>query len=224
MPTLSEFQRRLLAEAVGTFILVFVGTGAIIVDARSGGSLGTGGVAAAFGLAIAAGVFTMRTVSGAHFNPSITLAMTAVGRFRVDGMAPYLGAQLAGGVSASLLLRAMYGGTADLGVTVASIDLWKAFVTELIFTGILAFVIAEVAARGDDLPNTLAAIAIGAAVTVGAITAGPVTGGSMNPVRSFAPALVAWHFEDLWLYLLAPPLGAIAAAQLHRAITRSREG
>jgi MIP family channel proteins len=213
---------RLLAEAAGTFILVFAGTGAIVVDARTDAGLGTTGIALAFGLAIAAGVFTTRHTSGAHFNPSITLAMTAVGRFRAIEILPFIAAQLAGGIAASLLLRATYGMEADLGATLPSIALWKAFLIEFAFTGFLAFVIAEVASRGEELPNTLAAIAIGGAVAMGALVAGPVTGGSMNPVRSFAPALAGWQFEDLWLYLVAPPLGAVAAALLHAAITVPR--
>jgi MIP family channel proteins len=214
---------RLLAEAAGTFILLFVGTGAIIVDARSDAGLGTTGIALAFGLAIAAGVFTTRHISGAHFNPAITLAMTAAGRFRAIDILPYIGAQLAGAIAASLLLRTTYGMEGDLGATTASIALWKAFVIEFAFTGFLAFVIAEVASKGEELPNGLAAIAIGGAVAMGALVAGPVTGGSMNPARSFAPALAGWQFDDLWIYWLAPPLGAVAAALLHGAIARPRE-
>ncbi len=211
--------RRLLAEFVGTFVLVFAGTGAIVVDDISGGDLGLLGVSVVFGLAIGAGVFALRHVSGAHFNPAISAAMATIGRFPVRGVLPYWGAQIAGAVGGSLVVRALYGNVAGLGATSADIALWKAFSIEVALTAILAFVIARVATSAEHSAIGAAA-AIGGAVFLGALLGGPVTGGSMNPARSLGPALVGWHFDDLWLYLLAPLAGACAGALLYVAAGR----
>ncbi|MGB2695352.1 MAG: aquaporin [Dehalococcoidia bacterium] len=200
--------QRLLAEAAGTFILVFAGTGAIIVDERSDADLGQLGIGLVFGLAIAVGVFTTRRVSGAHFNPAISLGLSVIGRFRYRAIAPYVAAQLAGAIAASLLLRALFGDVADLGATVPDGALWKAFLIEVTITSFLAFVIARVASEAS-LPDFGAALAIGGAVALGALLGGPLTGGSMNPARSFAPALVSLTFESNWLYWLAPAVGAV---------------
>lgn len=213
--------RPLLAETAGTFLLVFAGTGAIIADERSDGELGQLGVSLVFGLAIAAGVWTTRRVSGAHFNPAISVAMAAIRRFPLAGVPAYVAAQLAGAVAASLLLRALFGNVADLGATVPDVALWKAFCIELVLTAVLAFVIARVAAGGVD--DIAAAIAIGGAVALGALVGGTVTGGSMNPARSFGPALVALEFQHHWLYWLAPPLGATLSALLFTVIDGERE-
>lgn len=212
--------RRLLAEAAGTFILVFAGTGAIIVDERSDGDLGNLGIALVFGLAIAAGVFTTRRVPGAHFNPAISLGLSVIGRFPYRKIAPYVAAQLAGAIAASLLLRALFGNVADLGATVPDVALWQAFLIEVTITSFLAFVIARVASE-PSLPDPGAALAIGGAVALGALLAGPVTGGSMNPARSFAPALVSLTFESNWLYWLAPAVGAVVGMVTFAAMGRS---
>jgi MIP family channel proteins len=219
---MGDLARRTFAEAAGTFVLVFAGTSAIAVDARSDGELGNLGVALVFGLAIAAGVFALRQVSGAHFNPAISVAMAAIGRFRPAEIPVYVAAQLAAAVAASLLVKAVFGGEGDLGVTRPDIELWRAFLIEATLTGILAFVIARVAAE-PSLPAVQAAIAIGGAVALGALVGGPLTGGSMNPARSFGPALVALAFEDHWLYWLAPVLGATAGALLYAAIGRDED-
>jgi MIP family channel proteins len=216
---MSDLARRTLAEAAGTFILVFGGTAAVAVNARSDGELGHLGVSLVFGLAIAAGVFTLRQVSGAHFNPAISVAMAAIGRFRPPEIPVYVAAQLAAAITASLLVKAVFGDDGDLGVTAPDIELWRAFIIEAALTGVLAFVIARVAAE-PALPAVQAAIAIGGAVVLGALVGGPVTGGSMNPARSFGPALVALDFADHWLYWLAPIAGGTAGALLYAAIGR----
>jgi MIP family channel proteins len=219
---MGDLARRTFAEAVGTFVLVFAGTSAIVVDARSDGELGNLGVSLVFGLAIAAGVFTLRQVSSAHFNPAISVAMAAIGRFRPPEIPVYVAAQLTAAVAASLLVKAIFGDEGDLGVTRPDIALWRAFLIEAALTAILAFVIARVAAE-PSLPAVQAAIAIGGAVALGALVGGPVTGGSMNPARSFGPALVALDFEDQWLYWLAPILGATCGALLYAALGRDED-
>jgi aquaporin NIP len=206
--------RALLAEAAGTFVLVFAGTGSIIADERGGdGELGHLGVSLAFGLAIAAGVFVTRRASGAHFNPAISVAMSSLGRFPLNGVPAYVGAQLGGAAAASLLLRALFGDAEVLGATLPSIALWKAFLVEVVITAVLAFVITRVALDGG-VADIAAAAAIGGAVLLGSLAGGPLTGGSMNPARSFGPALAAWQWSDQWLYWLAPAVGALIGARI----------
>lgn len=214
-----ESLRRLLAEFVGTFVLVFSGTGAIIINELYNGELSHLGISMVFGLAIASGVFAVRHISGAHFNPAISLALALIGRFRFREIPLYIGAQLSGALIASLILRGVFGNVAGLGATIPSISLWKAFAIELALTAFLALVIARVASE-PGLSPFAAAAAIGTAVALGALLGGPVTGGSMNPARSFAPALASLRFEDHWLYWLAPASGATVGAVTFRISNR----
>jgi len=210
--------RRLTAEFLGTFILVLAGTGAIIFNTRYDAGLGTVGIGVVFGLAIAAGVYTTIRISAAHFNPAISISMALIGRARYSEIVPYVAAQVAGAVAASALLRMTFGYYADMGATQVDAPLASAFLLEVVITGILAFVIASVA-LGKDVTNIEAALMIGGAVALGAIVGGPATGGSMNPARSFGPALVALTFADFWIYVFAPPIGAALGALSRRALT-----
>lgn len=199
----------LVADAIGTFTLVFAGCGAIAV-----GSAGAASVAAAFGLAIMTMIYALGHVSGAHFNPAVTAAF-AVGRhFPVRRVLPYWTAQIGGALAAAALLRATLGDV-PLGVTQPSGSDAQAFVWEAVLTFFLMLVIVAVATDTRAVGQA-AAIAIGGAVALGALVGGPISGASMNPARSIGPAVVSGDLSSLWIYLVAPPIGAIAAALVYR--------
>lgn len=209
-------KRTLTAEFVGTFLLVFCGTGAIVVGQATGQPTHAG-VAAAFGLVVMALIFALGDVSGAHFNPAVTLGFALAGRFRWNGVGPYLLAQLAGALAASGLLRALFPENETLGATLPAGSTAQSFVFETLLTGFLMLVVLNVTTGAKEKGIT-AAIAIGGTVGLEALFAGPVCGASMNPARSLAPALVSNHPDSLWIYLTAPVLGAFAAVGLHRVL------
>ncbi len=194
--------KALLAEALGTFILVFAGTGAIVVNDVSGGSVTHLGVSLTFGLAVMLLIHALSDVSGAHLNPAVTLGLMAAGRFRARQAVPYLLAQCAGAIAASGALRLLFPTHATLGATLPAGTPLHSFLLEIVLAWLLMFVILLVNRRD-------AAIAVGAVITLEALFAGPVSGASMNPTRSLAPALVSGHLEHLGIYLVAPPLGAL---------------
>jgi MIP family channel proteins len=216
--------RRCFAEAFATFALVFAGCGAIVVDAERGGSLGSFGIAAAFGLVIMAMVYATGHLSGAHVNPAVSLAFSATRHFPVREVAVYVPAQLVGAVAGALLLRIVWEGTpADLGATVPSVGIGAALVYEAVMTGFLMFVIVAVATDTRAV-GVAAAIAIGGTVALDSLFGGGVTGASMNPARSFGPALVAGQWDDFWIYVVGPVGGALIGAlayQLARAPSRT---
>jgi aquaporin NIP len=204
-----------VAEGFATFALVFAGCGAIVVDSQRGGSLGETGIAAAFGLAIMAMIYATGHLSGAHINPAVTVAFASTRHFPVRDAAAYVPAQLAGAVAGALTLRLAWEGTpANLGATVPSVGVGAALVYEFAMTALLMFVIMAVATDTRAV-GAAAAIAIGGTVALDALFGGGVTGASMNPARSFGPALVASQWTDFWIYLLAPVTGAIAGAWLY---------
>jgi MIP family channel proteins len=212
--------RRCFAEALATFALVFAGCGAIVVDSERGGSLGSLGIAAVFGLVIMAMVYATGHLSGAHINPAVSVAFSATRHFPVREVAVYVPAQLAGAVAGALLLRIVWEGTpADLGATVPSVGTGSALVYEAVMTGFLMFVIVAVATDTRAI-GAAAAIAIGGTVAFDSLFGGGVTGASMNPARSFGPALVAGEWDDFWIYIVGPIVGALLGAlayQLARA-------
>lgn len=203
----------LVAEAIGAFALVFAGCGAIAV-----GTLGDAGVAAAFGLAIMTMIYAFGHVSGAHLNPAVTAAF-AVGRhFPATRVGPYWIAQILGAIAAATLLRASLGDVA-LGVTTPSGSDLQSFVWEVVLTFFLMLVIVATATDTGAVGQA-AAIAIGGSVALGSLVGGPISGASMNPARSIGPAVVSGDLTDLWIYLIAPPIGAIAAAVVYRYLRR----
>jgi len=204
-----------LAEGFATFALVFAGCGAIVVNSERGGALGAVGIAAAFGLVIMVMVYATGHISGAHMNPAVTLAFTVSRHFSVRHAVSYIPAQLTGAAGAALLLRLAWEGTpADLGATVPSVGVGSALVYEFVMTAFLMFVIVAVATETRAV-GAAAAIAVGGTVALDALFGGDVTGASMNPARSFGPALVASDWTDFWIYVVAPVAGAIAAAVLY---------
>jgi len=198
--------RTLTAEAIGTFALVFAGCGAIMVDAKTH-QLGHVGVAITFGLVIMFGIYAVGHISGAHFNAAVTFAFALTRHFPWPRAAAYWAAQLVGAVCAAGLLRASLGSVAHVGATLPSGSQGQAFVWELVMSAFLMFVILAVATDTRAVGEA-AAIAIGGTIGLDAMFGGPVTGASMNPMRSLAPALVSGDLHALWLYLVAPIAGA----------------
>jgi aquaporin Z len=209
--------RRPLAEFLGTFILVFAGTGAIVINGLAGGVIGHAGIALTFGLVVLAMIYTFGDISGAHLNPAVTVAFAAAGRFPWKEVPLYLGAQLAGAFAASGMLKFLFPGPGTLGATLPSGSASQSFVLEVVLTAILMLVILSIS-TGSKEKGITAGIAIGAVVGLEAMFAGPISGASMNPARSLAPALVSGHLEHLWLYPAATLLGALIAVPLCQAV------
>mgnify|MGYP002778225008 CR=1 FL=1 len=210
-------RRRVFAELWGTFFLVFAGTGAIVTNAASGGAVTHLGVALTFGLVVLALIYALGEVSGAHLNPAVTLAFGAAKRFPPSEILPYIGAQLLGATLASLCLRALFPATKTLGETVPSGAISQSFGLEFLLTLFLMFVILSVSCGAKEKGIT-AGIVVGSVIGLEAAFAGPICGASMNPARSLGPALVNWNVGALWIYLLAPTLGALCAVPLLRLI------
>jgi MIP family channel proteins len=203
--------RRATAEAVGTFFLVLIGPGAAMVNAATGGALGTAGIALAFAVVITVMVYSLRPQSGAHLNPAVTVAFWSIRRFPGRDVMPYVVAQCAGAIGASLVLRRVLGPVGHLGATLPALAIGGAFAIEFVLSFALMLVILTVAANTRVAP-LVAAIAIGGTVGLSALTAGPLTGASMNPARSFGPALVGGEWRAHWLYWVAPIAGMLVAA------------
>lgn len=207
---MSDSHRKLLSEFIGTFALMFAGTGAIVINHASGGVISHAGIALTFGLVVLALIYTFGDVSGAHFNPAVTIAFSAAGRFPRSCVATYLGAQLLGALAASGLLRVLFPTDDTLGATLPAGSALQSFVLETVLTFLLMLVVLSVSTGAKEKGIT-AGIAIGAFIGLEAMFAGPICGASMNPARSLAPALVSGHLEHLWVYLTAPVLGALLA-------------
>ncbi len=208
--------RRIVAEAIGTFALVFAGTGAIVVNDVTGGALTQLGVATAFGLAVAVMIYAVGDVSGAHFNPAVTLGCWLARRLPARRVAPYVASQLAGAFAASALLRVLFSMHATLGTTLPSGPAAQSFALEIALTFVLMFVILNVTSGARA--NPLAGVAIGGTVALCALFAGPISGASMNPARSLAPAIVSGVLTSVWIYLLAPFAGSALAVAGCRAV------
>ena len=206
-----------LAEMVGTFALVFAGTGAVVVNDVSGGAVTHVGVALTFGLVVMAMIYAVGDVSGAHLNPAVTCGFWIARRLPGRAVPPYVASQLVGGLAASGLLRLMFRDHATLGATVPAGPVVQSFALEAVLTFILMFVILSVSV-GPKEKGVMAGIAVGGVIGFEAMFAGPVSGASMNPARSLAPALVSGNVKHLWLYLVAPVLGAAAAVACWRAV------
>jgi aquaporin NIP len=205
-----RLSRALAAEAIGVFALVFVGCGAIMADAETG-TLGSVGVALAFGLVIMAMVYATGHVSGAHLNPAVTLAFALTRHFPWPRVPAYWAAQAAGAIVAALCLRASLGDVADIGATAPSGSDAQAFFWEAVLTALLLFVIMAVATDTRAVGEA-AALAIGGTIALASLAGGSVSGASLNPARSLGPALVSVELASLWLYLVAPLVGASAGA------------
>jgi aquaporin NIP len=200
--------KKYLAEIIGTFALVFCGTGAIIINQESSGAITHVGIAITFGLIVAAMIYSLGEISGAHLNPAVTFAFWVSKEFPTKEVIPYIFSQTLGAFIASLILKLLFPLNQLLGTTLPSGSPMQSFILELILTFILMLVIFQVA-KGSKEQGMFAGIAIGSVVLLEAMFAGPICGASMNPVRSLAPAIVSGHLEHLWIYLTAPFIGAL---------------
>jgi aquaporin Z len=213
--------RAAAAELFGTFCLVFAGTGAIVVNEVRSGAVTHVGVALTFGLVILALIYALGEVSGAHLNPAVTLGFCLAGRFPSGRVLPYVVSQCAGALLASLLLRLLFlDNTTTLGATRPTGPPFQSFVLEVILTLMLMFVILSVS-TGAKEKGVMAGVAVGSVIALEALFAGPVSGASMNPARSLAPAVASLDLSHLWVYLVAPPLGASLAVPLCRLVHES---
>jgi len=209
--------KKYVAEGLGTFALVFAGTGAIVSNEASNGAVTHAGIAVTFGLVVLAMIYTLGDISGAHLNPAVTLGFWTARRLPGREVVPYIAGQVIGALIASGLLRLLFPQNRLLGATMPAGSEPQSFVLELVLTFLLMLTILNVSTGAKEKGIT-AGIAVGAVIGLEAMFAGPICGASMNPARSLAPALVSMHLEHLWLYLIAPPLGAAAAMFACRCI------
>ena len=211
--------RACVAELIGTFALVFAGAGAVMVDAKTA-ALGHVGVAITFGLVIMVMIYAVGHVSGAHFNPAVSLAFAVTRHFPWPRVALYWLAQLVGALLAAALLRASLGNLAHVGATLPAGSDGQSFVWEIVLTAFLMFVIMAVATDTRAVGEA-AAIAVGGTVGLDAMFGGPISGASMNPARSAGPAILSGDLRALWIYLVAPAVGAMAGAVAYQFVRGS---
>lgn len=209
--------RKYIAELIGTFALVFCGTGAIVINQESGGAVTHAGIAITFGLIVMSMIYALGNVSGAHINPAVSIAFTIAGKFPVRKLTPYIIAQLIGALLASFTLKILFPANQYLGATIPAGSDMQSFVLELLLTFFLMLVILNVA-HGSKEQGMFAGLAIGGVVALEAMFAGPICGASMNPARSIGPALISMNLQSLWLYIAAPIVGACAAVPVYNYI------
>ena len=212
--------RSYVTEVIGTFALVFCGTGAIIIDQQYGGSVTHVGVAITFGLIVMSMIYALGDISGAHLNPAVSIAFTIARRFPLKSLLPYIGSQLVGALLASFTLKLLFPANEFLGASLPSGSAVQSALMEAILSFFLMLVIINVA-TGSKEQGLFAGLAIGGTVALEAMFAGPVCGASMNPARSIGPALASGHLEHLWVYIIAPVMGAAAAIPTWKYLTAS---
>jgi len=213
---------KLSAEMFGTFFLVFAGTGAIVINDVSNGAVTHVGIALTFGLVVLALIYALGDVSGAHFNPAVTFGFWMAGRFPAKSVPSYVASQSAEALFASLLMRWLFPAHATLGTTQPAGPALQSFVLETILTWFLMLVILNVSTGAKEKGIT-AGIAVGAVIGLEAMFAGPISGASMNPARSLAPAIVSGHTEYLWVYMVAPVTGAALAIPIWRYLAPGKQ-
>lgn len=214
--------KKYIAEFIGTFILVFCGTGAIIINDVSGGAVTHLGIAITFGLVVLAMIYAFGDVSGAHINPAVTLAFAVSKQLAWKTVTPYVLSQTAGGVLASMALKILFPQHQLLGSTIPAGSDLQSFVLEVVLTFILMLVIFRVSA-GSKEKGIMAGAAIAAVVGLEALFAGPICGASMNPVRSLAPAIISGHTGQVWIYVAAPVIGALLAHFVNLIFAKEKE-
>jgi aquaporin NIP len=205
--------KKYISEFLGTYCLVFAGTGAIVINQTSGGVISHAGIALTFGLVVMTMIYTFGDISGAHLNPAVTCGFVAAQRMKTGEGLRYVVAQIAGAIAASATLRFLFPNSATLGITQPAGSAMQSFVLEFLLTAILMLVILNVSVGAQEKGIT-AGIAIGGVIALEAMFAGPICGASMNPARSLGPALIAGNFTSLWIYLAAPVAGALLAVPL----------
>lgn len=215
-----KLHQEFVAELVGTFTLVFAGTGAVVANSVSGGAVTHVGIALTFGAVVAAMIYALGHTSGAHMNPAVTLAFWAGGSLPTKKVVPYIAAQVLGAVAASAVLKVAFAeGAGNLGATLPRDGAWmQSMVLEVVLTFVLMLVILG-SGLDKRAPVGFAGVAIGLTVGLEAMCMGPITGASMNPARSFSPALVAGVWQHQWLYWVAPIVGAQLAVVVYRVLS-----
>ena len=202
--------KKYISEFIGTFSLVFCGTGAMTINEVTGGDVTHVGIGITWGLIVMAMIYAFGDISGAHFNPAVSIAFAYAKKFAWKEVPKYIIAQVLGAFIASLILLFLFPTSEFLGSTIPTVDVWRAFVLELLLTFFLMVVIINVSTGSKEI-GVIAGIAIGGVVLLEAIFAGPITNASMNPARSMAPNIVSGNIQGLWLYIFAPVLGALLA-------------
>ena len=205
-----DFIRKCIVECIGTYILVFCGTGAVIINQQTNGTVTHASIAITFGLVVMSLIYALGDISGAHMNRAVTIAFTIAKRFAPANVLPYVFSQVTGAILASLTLKMLFPANEFLGATIPSGTDLQSFVLECLLSFFLMLVMIKVA-TGSKEAGMFAGLAIGSVVLLEAMFAGPVCGASMNPARSIGPALVSNHLQSLWIYLTAPVIGAAAA-------------
>ena len=199
-----------ISEFIGTFAMIFCGTGAMTINEITNGDVTHVGIGITWGLIVMAMIYAFGEISGAHFNPAVSIAFAYAKKFSWKEVPKYIFFQVAGAFAASLVLMWLFPKSELLGATIPTVDVWRAFVLELILTFFLMVVIINVS-TGSKEAGMMAGIAIGSVVLLEALFAGPITNASMNPARSLAPNIVSGNIKGLWLYILAPIIGALLA-------------
>jgi aquaporin NIP len=202
--------KKYISEFIGTFSMIFCGTGAMTVNEITGGQVTHVGIAITWGLIVMAMIYAFGETSGAHFNPAVSIAFAFAKKFAWREVPKYIIAQILGAFAASLVLWFLFPTSETLGATIPTVDVWRAFVLELLLTFFLMVVIINVSTGSKEM-GIIAGIAVGGVVLLEAMFAGPITNASMNPARSIAPNIISGNIEGLWLYILAPILGALLA-------------
>jgi len=205
---MTTFTRQCIAEAIGTFCIVFAGTGAIVINDVTAGQITHVGVAIVFGLVVMAMIYALGELSGAHMNPAVTLGFWAARRFDAKSVVPYIASQLVGALVASLLIKAMYPNHLTLGATLPRGAVTTSLILEAVMSAMLMFIILCVSSGSKEV-GIMAGIAVGGVICFEAMFGGPISGASMNPARSIAPAIVSGRVSELWIYLLAPIVGVM---------------
>ncbi|MFK8104420.1 MAG: MIP/aquaporin family protein [Saprospiraceae bacterium] len=208
--------KKYFSEALGTYALIFFGTGAVVVNQVTDGVVSHLGVAVSFGLVVMIMIYALGAISGAHINPAVSIGFALTDRFDSKDLLPYIFAQLLGAILASITLRLLFPLAPSLGETIPNGSELQSFIFEFILTYFLMLVILLVSQNKSTTIYT--PIAVGGTVLLEALFAGPICGASMNPARSFAPAIVSGNLTSLWLYLVAPILGAIVATWTWKAL------
>lgn len=213
--------RKIAAEFIGTFALVFAGTGAIIDNSLTG-KIGQIGIAMSFGLVVAVMIYSLGHISKAHFNPAVTIGFASVGKFEKKHVLPYIAAQIGGAILASALLFMIFGNIGNLGATLPRGSWMQSFILEVVMTFFLMLVIISVATDSRVKPE-ISGIAIGGVVALDALFGGAISGASMNPARSLGPAIIGGIFDNQWIYLIAPVIGSLLAVVIYEYIRTEKK-